>query len=1002
MATFQRPDRETARSRMAQLVDRYAELHDTVSLAASPYAETEVRMQFIDPMLELLGWDVRNAAGKSPSLSDVVAERTHGAATDTWGRPDYKLRLEGADVIPVEAKRPKVQIDGNNEAANQARSYGWTLSLPMSVLTNFAETIIFSTVDVPDHELTADFGIMPNAHWTYDMYVDHFDEIWDHLSYETANSKRFEELYGKTRDKRGTSQFDLTFLRVFRKWRKALAEGIFATNPKLPARELASRTQKVLNSLLFMRVCEDRNILTYRALLASADTNKILSTFRDKDRIFNAGIFRALDGITEPTQTLSDVIHEMYWPSSKFAFGVMSPEILAYIYEQYLSEQVVIDDGVIDLRERPETIHAGGIARTPNPIVRKLVRTSIDDQFSRGTRDPKVIDLATGSGVFLLEAFNYFVELAETANGGALTLAERAQIAQDRLYGIDIDGASIEVARLSLLLAILGDDHIDADKSIHLLPDLHNNLIVGNSIVGADFDDLQSDDAAEIETRAAVAPLDLAASIGAGSKTPKFDVIVSNPPYISIQTLAAYYPAQLRYLQDPRSGYKSAQFGSFDTYMIFIERAFSLLTSTGSLAFIVPNRFTSALPAGHIRKLLAPRLSTLIDFGEEQVFPERSTYTALLFCGPVTTEPLDVRRVTNLKEWYEEETAQNSFTFPRAELTEAPWHLTGDSQRALFGAMRKNSTVNLGGKEGAAKIFVGVQSSADETFFLKRVRDSANDVANVTFRDDRDREWEIERAILRPCLKDVSIATLDGQPTPDRWAIFPYTIETPIDPKSGQPKRKRARLLSRTELETNYPLALAYLDANRDVLEARSISPDPGESFWAYGRSQSLTYLDDPKLIVRVLSTSPSYAYDSDGLVIPGGGDGGPYYLIRPYDDSGYSSELIQAILSHPAVDLLVTTSGKKYRGSYAVHRKAFLETVPLPPLAELDIPLITKSVRECRDIAVRLRTELDGTIIESLNDRRQHLVSTLMQQISDAYGLDDDQLRSAGITYDL
>jgi hypothetical protein len=60
------------------------------------------------------------------------------------------------------------------------------------------------------------------------------------------------------------------------------------------------------------------------------------------------------------------------------------------------------------------------------------------------------------------------------------------------------------------------------------------------------------------------------------------------------------------------------------------------------------------------------------------------------------------------------------------------------------------------------------------------------------------------------------------------------------------------------------------------------VTPDQGDAFWAYGRSQSLTKLDEPKLIVRVLSLAPQYMLDTDGLVTPGGGDGGPYYLVRP------------------------------------------------------------------------------------------------------------------------
>ncbi|HBF3136013.1 TPA: hypothetical protein KKQ22_004693, partial [Shigella sonnei] len=131
----------------------------------------------------------------------------------------------------------------------------------------------------------------------------------------------------------------------------------------------------------------------------------------------------------------------------------------------------------------------------------------------------------------------------------------------------------------------------------------------------------------------------------------------------------------------------------------------------------------------------------------------------------------------------------------------------------------------------------------------------------------------------------------------------------------------------------------------------RNVSPNPGDAYWAYGRSQSLGKLTDPKLIARVLSLTPQYALDTDGFVVPGGGDGGPYYLLRPQAGCEYSIDVIQAIVSHPAVDLFVAVNGKKYRGSYASHRKAFLTNVPVPPLSKDQQASIAERVQELRQL---------------------------------------------------
>jgi hypothetical protein len=66
-----------------------------------------------------------------------------------------------------------------------------------------------------------------------------------------------------------------------------------------------------------------------------------------------------------------------------------------------------------------------------------------------------------------------------------------------------------------------------------------------------------------------------------------FDVVIGNPPYVRIQTLARdeaqYY----------REYYESA-FGSFDIYILFLERAIKLLKPGGRLGFITSGKFLKA------------------------------------------------------------------------------------------------------------------------------------------------------------------------------------------------------------------------------------------------------------------------------------------------------------------------------------------------------------------------------------------------------------------------
>ncbi len=973
--TFLRPSKEEGLRRVIELVDRYRPLAAELTASGSAFTETEARVSFVDPLLEALGWDVRNLGGLSQSLSEVIMERVGQDADGAWGRPDYRLRLTGEDVMPVEAKRPSVPIASHSDSAIQARSYGWSLSLPAAVLTNFNELVIFDARIAPLLGDAADVAVMPGGRFGFEEFVTRFDDLWRLLSFESLSGVGLESLFDYERAPRGHSPFDIRFLSEFRDWRQTLAQAVALGNPALGDAEVGRRTQRLLNALLFLRVCEDRNIGHYRQLFDSATANTIVEAFRSADRTFNAGLFTVLRETAVDDAALLRVIAQMYWPRTQFAFGVLEPEILAGVYEQYLAERVVIaSDRSVTLEEKPELAHAGGVTSTPDFLVSEIGSSTLGPLLSAGVPDDfSVIDLACGSGVFLIDAFNRIVAAA-SAVGAEPGLQERGRLAQSHLFGVDIDGAAVEVAKLSLLLAVLGNDYLDPAAARAVLPDLDLNVVTGNSVVREDFDTILPAVARVPFRRTRVSPLNLRAALGPRYPLTGFSAVIGNPPYVRIQTMADFLPEQLEYLQDPRSGYQSPQSNNFDLYQVFIERALDLLSPTGRLGYVVPHRFTNLLSASAVRMKLSSRIERMVHFGETQVFPGRTTYVAILITGPATVDPLHLELVEGVNDWLSG-IGNPAEAVERDLLTAAPWPIATAEQTALFDELRAHAIAKVG-DPGWVKIFVGVQTSADDYFFIRPL---ADDGSVVDFVDHTGVASRIERRLLKPAIRDQKIAFFDGQPEPDYQVIFPYAMTNP-----GRPS-----VIQFDAMKDSYPLAFAYFERHRGQLENhRNVSPDPGAAYWAFGRSQSLGKMKDPKLIVRVLSLTPQYALDSEGLVVPGGGDGGPYYLLRPEAECPYSIDVIQAILSHPVVDLFVAVNGRKYRGSYASHRKNFLVTVPVPALTTAEQVDIESKVGELRALAVSLRSEHDSEAARSMRDRRAHLARSVESVLSGAYRL--------------
>src|SRR3970040_426977 len=112
------------------------------SYRSPTYNETQVRLEFINPLFEALGWDVANKAGYAEAYKDVIHEDAVkiGGATKA---PDYSFRIGGARKFFLEAKKSSLNLKEEQSPAYQLRRYAWSAKLPLSVLTSFAEFAVY-------------------------------------------------------------------------------------------------------------------------------------------------------------------------------------------------------------------------------------------------------------------------------------------------------------------------------------------------------------------------------------------------------------------------------------------------------------------------------------------------------------------------------------------------------------------------------------------------------------------------------------------------------------------------------------------------------------------------------------------------------------------------------------------------------------------------------------------------------------------------------------------
>lgn len=158
------------------------ELHDLVerfhvnrdSYMSASYNETELRINFLNPLFRLLGWDVDNRGGAPEAYKDVVHEDRIKVGGGTKA-PDYSFRVGGERKFFPEAKRPSVPLDLDTAPAFQLRRYAWTARLPLSILSDFEELAVYDCRYEPaktDRPATARVRFL-----RYDAYPDEWDVL---------------------------------------------------------------------------------------------------------------------------------------------------------------------------------------------------------------------------------------------------------------------------------------------------------------------------------------------------------------------------------------------------------------------------------------------------------------------------------------------------------------------------------------------------------------------------------------------------------------------------------------------------------------------------------------------------------------------------------------------------------------------------------------------------------------------------------------------------------
>ena len=943
-----------ARAQVAGLVDAFK--RNEADYLRPTYNETQTRTDFITPLLHAFGWDVHNVKGHQLALREVIEEATVEVGEERLHkRPDYELRLARQRKLFVEAKKPRISIDTDPFPAFQIRRYGFSASLPISVLTNFRHLVIYDCQTAPKDTDTA--NVSRRLIVSCEDFETRFDDLWPLLSRSAVYSGEFDRQFEITANRRGAEKFDDFFLQQVRSWRERLAVDIHENTPGLMSAEMTYVVQVFLSRIIFLRICEDRDIERYETLRNLAGCgifDALMNELRRADAFYDSGLFRLIDDaelgarISDPT--LEAIIGELYYPASPYTFAVVEPEVLGEIYEYFLGDVIEINDGLIKIVKKPEVRESGGVIPTPrfiaDTIAERTLRPLLIDKSPTDLEHFTVADICCGSGTFLLAAFeilldhylNWYLDHDRATHDGhriyescsnqwRLTLDERRRILVDHIRGVDIDPNAVEITEFSLLLKLIEGETADAlEEYVNrtrepVLPALETNIRCGNSLVSlVEWRSAMGGDPPDDQINPFSWEDEFLDEMHRGG----FDAVIGNPPYIRIQSMARYSPNEVEFFRRTDSPFSTAEHDNFDKYLLFVERALGLMKPFGRTGMVVPHKFMTIQSGRALRRLISGGhfLNEIVHFGAKQVFgKDAANYTCILILDRTPVDEIRLERPLQLESWRYGEIGSIA-SIAAVELSDAPWQFTDTETGALFSRIRATFPDQL---DAVAEIFVGVQTSADGIYIFEAVTE---DAATCTLHWN-DRDWRIEREILRPSLLDVRLRQF-ARPQPNTWAIFPYSL-APV--AAG---RVTACLIQPPEMVARFPGCWAYLNARRTELEGRSIKGGRAvkRQWYQYGRSQSLSKFVGDKIVLPILSLEPRYAFDDRDIIVTGGGNG-PYYLIRSRPDVPISNHYLLAILNHPLSEAFVRTNTSVFRDAYYSHGKQFLKALPIPVPAD-------------------------------------------------------------------
>lgn len=493
-----------------------------------------------------------------------------------------------------------------------------------------------------------------------------------------------------------------------------------------------------------------------------------------------------------------------------------------------------------------------GIVYTPK-YIKHFIIDEVCANLERSIFQSTFCDLACGCGGFLYTVAKKIHKE---------THKPYAEIFRDNLFGLDIKDYSIQRTKilLSLLAVSQGEDSEIFDF----------NLCAGNAL---DFD--WFDHFSMIR------------------KNTGFDAIFGNPPYVA-----------LRHIDDESrtllARWEVTHGGNTDLYIPFFEIGLTYLKENGILGYITVNTFFRSLNGRALRKYLSDHAfdMKIVDFGNEQIFGNRSTYTCLCFIQKRIRKQIRFTQATSVQIQKKHILTFDELPYSALDPLRG-WVLCPKE------ALEKIRAIESTGQplEKQYTMRTGLATLANHVYIFKPVKEDEH----YYYRKDNGGVFPVEKAICRDVINPNKIrCEVDIREHLEK-IIFPY-----------HKKENTLDIFNEDYFKTTFPSAYEYLRRHKSILAQRDKGKGQYYQWFAFGRTQSLLE-SGYKLLFPHITTHPRFTFtDQRELLFYNG------HAI--YSESKQELLILKIILESEIFQFYISYSSKPYTNGYFSLSKNYIK----------------------------------------------------------------------------